>query len=256
MGPIYRDHEPANLKPLLESCGVERIVVVQAAETLAETLFTLGLAARNPWIGGVVGWVDPGSPSVEEEVAALAAWPRLKGFRPVRDDNRSIAWMLDGRLERGYRTIQQAGLSLDVLVQNPDEIPLVTWLARRHLSLTFVLDHCGKPDVAGGRYDPWARDIAELAACPNVVCKFSGLPNRMAPGADRSVLKPYAEHVLTCFGPERTMWGSDWPPLLLADDYLGWWETAQELLAGLDAAAREAVLGGTAAEVYRLEETG
>ena len=164
MTAIYRDREPADLKPLIDAAGVARVVVVQAAETLAETLFTVGLARKHAWIAGVVAWIELASPSVEEEVAALAAIPAVKGVRPVRDDNRSIAWMLDSRLERGFQALQDHAFSLDILVQNWREIPLATLLAKRWPGLAIVLDHCGKPDVAGGHFDPWARHIEDLAS--------------------------------------------------------------------------------------------
>ncbi len=252
MAPLLRDHEPADLAPELEACGVDRVVVVQAAETLAENLYTLGLAAREPRIAGVVGWVDLASPSLVEEVAALRSTGRLLGFRAVRDDNRSIAWLLDGRLTAGLRHLTEAGLVLDVLLQNPDELPLVAHLAARHPDLSVVLDHCGKPDIKGGRFAGWAADLAELAAQPRVSCKLSGLPNQAAPGATADALRPYAAEVLERFGPDRVMWASDWPPLLLSSTYRGWWRVSQELLAGLDDSARAAVLRETATRVYGL----
>src|SRR4051812_20335850 len=123
MAPLLRDHEPAGLAPELDACGVERVVVVQGAEALAETLYTLGLAAREPRIAGVVGWLDLASPSLVEEVAALRSTGRLLGFRPVRDDNRSVAWLLDGRLTAGLHHPAEAGPGVGVLLPNPDELP-------------------------------------------------------------------------------------------------------------------------------------
>jgi L-fuconolactonase len=252
MRPLLSDHEPATLRPLLDACGVSRIVVVQAAETLAESLYTIGMAAATPWIAGVVGWIDLQSPSLREEIAALCRTGLLRGFRPVRDDNRSIAWMLDARNAAGLHAIAHAGLVLDVLLQNSDELPLVTHLAARHPELKMVLDHCGKPDVAGKRFQPWADDLASLARHRHVTCKLSGLLNRLGRGDDVAELEPYAAHVLRCFGPSRTLWASDWPPLLLAGDYSQWWKVTTQLLAALDEADRAAVLGGTATRVYRL----
>jgi len=130
MTPIYRDLEPPDLKPRLDAAGVARIVVVQAAETLAEALFLLGLARKFSWISGIIAWVEPGSPAIEEEVAALSWNSCVKGVRPIRDDNRSIAWMLDARLDRGWQALSTAGLSLDILVQNWRELPIATELAR------------------------------------------------------------------------------------------------------------------------------
>jgi L-fuconolactonase len=253
MGPLLHDHEPETLRPQLDACGIDRIVVVQAAETLAENLYTLGLAARTPWIAGVVGWIDLASPALVEELAAFSSTGRLVGVRPVRDDNRSIGWLLQQRYAEGLRQIQAAGLTVDVLVQNPDEIPIVTQLAARHYELPLVLDHCGKPDIKAGRHQPWAEAIAALAKHPNAVCKLSGLLNCAPSGAGAEVLEPFAAHVLHTFGSERTLWASDWPPLLLAANYADWWRVTGELLAGLGTAERDAVLGGTAARIYRLE---
>jgi L-fuconolactonase len=252
MPEIYRDREPADLKPLLDAAGIERIVVVQAAETLAENLYTLGLARAFPWIAGVVGWVDPGSPSITEEAAALAANPQCKGVRPVRDDNLSIAWLLDRRLEPGWRALAAAGLSVDILVQNPDELPLATHFVRTHPGLAIVLDHCAKPDIAGGRFAPWADALAEIARHDNVSCKLSGIMNCAAPGAGPAELAPYVRHVLDRFGSRRVLWASDWPPLTLAASYARWREVSLALLAGLPEGERTAILGGNAVRIYRL----
>jgi L-fuconolactonase len=252
MTAIYRDREPADLKPLIDAAGVARVVAVQAAETLAETLFTVGLARKHAWIAGVVGWIELASSSVEEEVAALASIPAVKGVRPVRDDNRSIAWMLDRRLERGFQAVQDHGLSVDILVQNWREIPLAALLAKHWPGLAIVLDHCGKPDVAGGVFDPWARHIDELAALPHVVCKLSGLLNCARLGADSADVEVYINRVLKAFGPSRVMWASDWPPLDLASDYATWKRISDATLQFLARSQRIDVMAGTAERVYRL----
>ena len=253
MAAIYRDREPQHLKPLLDAAGIQRIVVVQAAETLAETLFTIGLSRKFSWIAGIVAWVDPASPAIEEEVAALASNTIVKGVRPVRDDNRSIAWMLDQRLERGWRALEDHDFSLDILVQNWREIPLATQLARQLPALRVVLDHCGKPDIAAGAFLPWARHIDAIAALPNVTCKLSGLMNCAKPGATAADVERYANHVLSVFGADRVLWASDWPPLDLASDYAKWKEVSDAILAAQPEASRLAVLGRTATRVYRLE---
>jgi L-fuconolactonase len=174
MKAIYIDREPEDLKLRVDSVNVQRVVVVQAAETLAETLFTMGLARKFPWIAGIVAWVDLASPAIEEEVAALTWNSVVKGVRPVRDDNKTIAWMLDGRLEQGLRRLQDNALSFDILVQDWQEIPLATRLAKLWPGLLFVLDHRRMPDIANHVFDPWTRHIDELASLPNVVCKLSG----------------------------------------------------------------------------------
>jgi L-fuconolactonase len=253
MRPIYRDMEPADLKPHLDAAGITRVVVVQAAETLAETLFTMGLARRFPWIAGIVAWADPASTAIEEELAALAWNPIVKGIRPVRADNRSIAWMLDARFARCWRALSANGLALDVLVQNWREIPLVAILARAMPDLSIVLDHCGKPDIAGGSLTPWAASIRELAALPNVSCKFSGLLNCAAPGTGAAEIAPYADVVFSQFTPSRVMWASDWPPLELAASYAHWAAVTRQLLKGLTPAEVSDVMSGTAMRIYRLD---
>jgi L-fuconolactonase len=252
MTAIYRDLEPDELEPRLRAAGVDRIVVVQAAETLAETLFTVGLARKFPWIAGVIGWIDPSSPSVQEEVAALSWLPVVKGVRPVKDDNRSIAWMLDSRNKAGWKALGEFGMSLDLLVQNWRELPLAFEFARHTPGVSIILDHCGKPDIANGQFEPWAASISGLAALPHVSCKLSGLMNCAAPGASARDIEPYVRHVLASFGPRRVMWASDWPPLDLAADYARWWNLSQLLLAPLDERDRHEVMTHTAARVYRL----
>lgn len=249
---LWRDYGPDDLKPLLDAAGVDAIIVVQAAMTLAESLFTLGLAERRPWIAAVVGWIDPRSPSLREELDALTVNPRYRGVRPIRDDNASIAWMLDARHEPAWRELADRGLVLEFLVQNPDEVQLVTHFAAGHPELTIVLDHCGKPDIAGGRLEPWAGDIAALARHRNVFCKFSALPNSAPPGTGAGILRPYGDAVIAAFGPERLLWASDWPPLLRATDYATWRALSLELLGGLSADERGAVLGGNTKRIYRL----
>lgn len=249
---IYRDLEPPNLKPRLDAAGVDRVVVVQAAETLAETLFIIGLARKFPWIAGIVAWIEPASPAIEEEVAALAWNPIVKGVRPVRDDNRSIAWMLDQQLERGWRALNDNGLSLDILVQNWQEIPLAARLASQHPELNIILDHCGKPDIAGRMLASWAQHIKDMAALPNVICKLSGLMNCAGPCAVVADVRPYADHVLQTFGASRVMWASDWPPLDLASDYATWKIVSDEILGSLTSQARQEVLAYTAMRTYRL----
>jgi L-fuconolactonase len=146
------------------------------------------------------------------------------------------------------------GLTFDACVTHEQLTP-VTALATRCPDVTFVLDHLGKPDVAGQRLDPWRADLAALAEEPNVVCKLSGLTTE----ADHDAwtpedLRPYLEHALACFGPERCVVGSDWPVATLATSYEGWFEVLLDFLAELEQPEREAVLAGNASRVYGLSE--
>lgn len=253
MTPIYRDLEPPDLEPRMNAAGVGRAIVVQAAETLAESLFIIGLARKYTWIAGIIAWIDPTSPSVEEEAAALAWNPIVKGVRPVRSDNASIAWMFDPALERGWRAVLDHGLPLDILVQDWNEIRLVADLAAWLPQHRIVLNHCGKPNITANKFDPWAEHIANLARHANVSCKLSGLMSCAGPGATALDIKPYADHVLACFGANRVMWASDWPPLDLVSDYATWKRVSDDVLSARDSIERQNIYGGTANSIYRLK---
>ena len=252
MTPIWRDMEPLVLQPRLLAAGVGQVIAVQAAETLAEALYLVGLAQQHPVIAGVVAWIEPASPAIAEEAAALASLAIVKGVRPIRDDNRSIAYLLDARLDKGWQALADQSLSLDILVQNWRELPLAAMLARSLAPLPVILNHCGKPDIAGGQFATWAAMIDEIAALPNVSCKLSGLMNCAGPGATLGDVAPYAAHVVAAFEPARVMWASDWPPLDLASDYGTWARICAELLSPLSAQERAAIFAGTARRVYRL----
>ena len=256
MKSIYADREPAHLKPLMDTVGVKRVVAVQAAETLAENFYTIGLSRRYGWISGVIGWIDLASPSLLEEVETLSGISVVKGVRPVRDDNRSVQWMLSPEAMKGIGELEGSRLVLDMLVQNPDEIPVADHLARTFPSLTLVLNHCGKPDIRQDRRAVWERDIRRLASNRNVTCKLSGLMNCAQPGATSDDIRSYSDVVLDQFGPDRTMWASDWPPLDLASSYESWRQVCRELLKGTSHDDRAAIYGRTAARVYRLDVVG
>ena len=253
MTAIYRDREPADLKPLIDAAGVARVVVVQAAETLAETLFTVGLARKHAWIAGVVAWIELASPSVEEEVAALATIPAVKGVRPVRDDNRSIAWMLDSRLERGFQALQDHAFRSISWSRTGAKSP------SRRCSRNAGRDSRSCSITAANPTSQAAvstrgRVISKTSRrLPHVVCKLSGLLNCAGPGADPADVEVYINHVLKAFGPSRVMWASDWPPLDLASDYATWKRISDMTLQSLPKSQQIDVMEGTAARVYRLD---
>ncbi len=249
---LLTDHLPEHLKPWLEKAGVNQIVVVEAAETFAESSFTLSLARKHPFIAGVVGWANLSSPDLESTLRALMQDPVYKGVRPCHNDNATIQWMKDPAYEPGFKTLINLGLSFDALVQNYRELDCVLSVAERFPDLTVILNHFGKPDVRRNVFAPWASDITRLAKHSNVLCKFSGLLNQAGVGWTLDQLRPYANHVLECFGPERLLWGSDWPPARLTAEYDVWWRVAHELLSHLPAGAQADIFGGNASRIYRL----
>jgi L-fuconolactonase len=249
---LLKDHLPQDLEPLLKAAGVDQIVVVEAAETVDETHFVLGLARKYPFIAGVVGWVDLASPDISATLRSLKANPLYKGVRPCHDDNKTIKWFADTANDIGLKALIDLNLSFDVMIQDFTELSYVISVAERFPDLNMILDHLGKPDIANDIFASWAADIDRLAKHPNVVCKFSGILNQAKAGWTLERLRPYADHVLRCFGPERLMWGSDWPPARLTAEYDVGWKVGHELVAHLPAAQQELIFGGNATRIYRL----
>lgn len=252
LGPLYRDFEPADLAPHLAAHGIGASVVVQAAETDAETDFLLGLAASTPWIAAVVGWTDLQAPGAAGRIAALAGNPALVGLRPMLQDMADDGYILRPTVQPALEAMRLAGLRLDALVR-PRHLPCLVELRQRFPDLPMVVDHGAKPGIAEGALQPWATALRAVAADGVTCCKLSGLVTEA--GADWTVerLRPFVDVILSAFGPSRVMWGSDWPVLTLAADYGGWIAATERLLDGLSAAERDAVLGGTAARFYGLE---
>jgi L-fuconolactonase len=250
LAPIYRDFGPGDLAPLLQARGIDKTILVQAAPTFAETLYLLQLAERTPVVAGVVGWIDFDAADAGQTIAGVAAdHPLLVGLRPMLHDIADEDWLLRPNLAAVFDAMAEHGLVFDALAR-PQHLPRVQTICERHPNLTVVVDHIAKPLIREQRLDPWRADLAGVARCANTVCKLSGIATEAAPDWTVTDIKPYVDHVLAAFGPQRLLWGSDWPVVDLAGGYARWWDAAQTLLAPLDAAARDVILGGTAARIY------
>lgn len=251
LGALYRDFEPADLVPLLAGAGLAGAVVVQAAPTAAETRFLLDLAARTPALLGVVGWTDLTNSDAPATIAELAKAPLLKGIRPMLQDLPNDDFILQPAAAPGLQALVDHELRFDALVR-PRHLPVLCRLRERYPTLPIVVDHLAKPGIAADEWEPWASALRDLASDGLTVCKLSGMVTEAGPGWTVSQLARYADLVFDIFGPDRVMWGSDWPVVLLASDYDGWLETTTTLLAGLSANERAAVMGGTAQRFYGL----
>ncbi|WP_031515067.1 amidohydrolase family protein [Streptomyces sp. NRRL F-5123] len=251
LDPIARTFAFAELEPLLDGHGLDATVVVQSSSSPDETRELLDAAAGSGGrIAGVVGWADLTDPALGDVLASPAG--PLVGIRHQVQDEADPWWLARAGVRRGLATVAAAGLAYDLLV-TPRELPAALDTVAALPDLRFVLDHAAKPRIASGEWEPWATQVAELAALPNVVCKLSGLVTE----ADRSgwepaALLPYARHVLSVFGPGRVMFGSDWPVCTLAASYGDVLALAAEATSDLSPAESAAVFGGTAAEVYGL----
>jgi len=253
---LRRSFALAELEPELRREGIDATVLVQTVDVPEETPELLALAAKHPVIAGVVGWVDLTAPDVADQIAELVAGPggrRLVGIRHGVQGEPDPRWLCRDDVRRGLAAVADAGLVYDLLVV-PVQLPAAVETVRALPGLRFVLDHAGKPMIAQGERAGWAADIAALGAEDNVAVKLSGLVTE-ADLDNWSIddIRPYAEDVLAAFGPERTMYGSDWPVCLLAADYPRVAGLARALIAGLSEVERDAVLGGTAARWYRLD---
>jgi L-fuconolactonase len=247
--PIHRDFEPADLAPLLEAAGVSRTIAVQAAPTEAETNFLLDLAKETPGLSGVVGWVDFDSPDAPGRIAALARNRLLVGLRPMIHDIADPEWMLSPAVGAALEAMLDHGLVFDALVR-PLHLSRLLVLADRHPDLPIVIDHCAKPRIRDGLFEPWASDMQALARRGNVYVKLSGLATEAAAGWSHQALAPYVRLVMRAFGSGRLLWGSDWPVLNLAGDYESWIKASEALLNDLPQSESDAVMGGNAARVY------
>ena len=247
--PLFRDFMPGDLAPHLAAHGIDGTVLVQAAPTVAETAFLLELAEREPAILGVVGWVDFEAASAPEDIARLAAHPKLVGLRPMIQDIADDRWMLRADLAPAWAAMAAADLVFDALVF-PRHLPHLRRLLARHADLRVVIDHGAKPRIAAGEFDAWAREMAAIARESRALCKLSGLLTEAGPDWTAAQVAPYVRHLLDCFGTERLIWGSDWPVLTLAASYARWFDLAQALVP--EGAARARIFGQTAVETYRL----
>ncbi len=252
LAPIYRDIEVEDWQREAQPQGVTAGVLVQAAPTEAETAFLLEQAARHEAVRGVVGWMDLLAHDVPERIATLASTqPKLKGLRPMLHDIDDADWILQPALAPALEAMAAHGLVFDALVK-PLHLPRLRVMCERQPALQVVIDHGAKPDISGGHWQPWADDLQRLARETTAVCKLSGLLSEAGPNPRRGAARRWSEHVLGSFGPQRLLWGSDWPVLELAATYRDWWDDTQALLAPLANAERRAVLGANAQRIYRL----
>jgi L-fuconolactonase len=249
--PIYRDFLPEDLVPVFARHGIEGTVLVQAAASDAETDFMLSLADGNRFIRGVVGWVDFADPASPDRIGALARHPLLKGLRPMIQDIADDDWMLRPELDAAFLALIEHNLTFDALIL-PRHLDQLLTLIQRYPEMRVVVDHCAKPEIAAGNFDGWAARMAAVASASAAFCKLSGLVTEAGAGWSVETLRPYVEHVIDVFGPERVIWGSDWPVCTLAASYDAWCEASDVLLSDCTSEERDAMLSDNAMRAYSL----
>ncbi len=248
---LRQDFLPDQLSPLLEQAAITATVVVQAAPAVRETEFLLELADRQPFIAGVVGWVDVSAPRSLQDLERFTESSRFRGIRPMLQDIEDPRWLTKHGLPEIFGVLIEQDLSFDALVL-AHQLPTVVELVDRYPEMRIVIDHAAKPAISGPPRADWLSALRDLAQSPNVLCKYSGLVTEVQGKVSRELLQPYVDSLLDVFTPQRLIWGSDWPVLTTRMSYAEWIHLSEELLRDLTHEDRQAIFGSNASGFYRL----
>jgi L-fuconolactonase len=250
---LDRDFTPDDLRPELQACGIDGTVLIQVLR-LQETREFIDIARTVDFVRGVVGWVPLAEPAeAARALEELGQGAKLVGIRHLISNEPDSEWLLRPGVLESLQRLASAGLAFDAIPVNERQFESVLTVARQIPGLRIVINHLGRPPVPEQGWDPWAAQIGRAAAHDNVSVKLSaGLDIVMRWRWSTDAIRRYADHVLERFGPERVMAASNWPVVLLGGSFQDVWRGITDLLAGLSAGERAAVLGGTAERVYRL----
>jgi L-fuconolactonase len=253
MAAIRRDFLPADLKSTIDDARVDGVVSVQARQCIEETDWLLEMAAQNPFIKGVVGWLPIANPSFEKILERYAGNHHLKSLRHVIQGEADENYILRPDFNNGINALASTSLAYDILIFERHLLQTIKFVDK-HPNQTFVIDHIAKPKIAKGIVWPWRENIMELGKRPNVYCKISG----MVTEADyknwtEEQLRPYFDTVLEAFTPQRLMFGSDWPVMLVGVDYQDWLDMLMQEITHLTVDEQLSILGNTAIEAYNLK---
>ncbi len=255
MGVLYRDYLPDDLSPLIHKNDISGTVLVQAAPTYEETIFLLSLYDRHDWIYGVVGWLDLSAPSFPEQLDSLMKRPGIVGLRPMLQDLEDSAWILQEQVVENLKQLIRYDLPLDLLI-NHKHISSVLTLMKTLPDLKAVIDHMAKPNISAGELNKWEEEMNALSQFPNIWCKLSGLLTQADPATWKvDDFTPYIQHIVRAFGPDRLLFGSDWPVCLSAGSYeeavavIKW-----NLPETLTLAEVDGIFSGNAKAFYKLKE--
>jgi L-fuconolactonase len=252
MASIRRDFLPDELKPQLEKNGFQGTILVQVRQTLEETRWLLGLAETNPFILGVVGWLDLCSPQLRSDLESFEGKSKLVGVRHIVQGEPDD-FLLRPDFLRGISALEEFDLAYDILIY-PRHLQVAAKFVSRFPRQRFVLDHLAKPPIKSGAVDSWARGIRELASFPNLYAKVSGLVTEAVWQAWKPEdIRPYLDEAFKCFGPSRLMIGSDWPVCTVAASYDRAMNLVKDYLSTYTPAERKGVLGDNAANFWRLK---
>ncbi len=255
MGVLRRDFLARDLLPEMTAHGVDASIAVQADQSEAETLFLLDIAGRHPEVAGVVGWVDLQAPGVADRLQHFSGFGKLRGFRHLVQSESDDRFLLRPDFVRGVRALARFDFTYDLLVY-PRQLPAAVELVHTVPEVRFVLDHMAKPAIRSGALGGWRESIGAFAARPNVYCKLSGLVTEADWGGWRAQdFAPYLDVVFAAFGPERLMFGSDWPLCLLAASYGQVKQIIADYIRALAPGEEDGIMGENAARFYGVKQT-
>jgi L-fuconolactonase len=255
---LNRVYLPEDLAPRLAEAGIAKTVLVQAAASVEETEYMLGIADTTVTVAAVVGWIDFEDRSHLRHLERLRDHPKFVGVRPMIQDIPDVDWMLRDDVQWAYAALVDLDLTFDALGFSRHLGNFLT-LLKRYPKLRVVVDHCMKPQVrdhgtAREELAFWANGMARIARETGAYCKLSGLVTEANDGWSVEDLRPYAARLLASFGPDRMMWASDWPVCLLSASYADWRQAAEALTGGLSEADRDEIFGGAAARFYGIAD--
>lgn len=254
LAPIRRDFLPEDLEPLLKESGVDRTVIVQTQHDTRENRWALGLAETHPFLAGVVGWVDLASEDCERQLLEVKDHPKFVGVRHVTQDEPDENFIIREDVLRGLKVLERHRVPFDLLFY-VKHLHHAAQLARTLPDLPMVIDHLAKPRIKDGATDDWLPHLEAAAAYPNIYCKLSGMVTEANwKGWKVDDLRPYVEHALEAFGPERLMFGTDWPVCLLAGSYREVHDALGDILSPLSETDKALIFGGTATRFYGLPD--
>lgn len=252
MRVIQRDFLPNDLAPILESNAIDGCVSVQADQSETETFFLLDQASRHNFIKGVVGWVDLCAANLDERLQALTSQNKLKGFRHIVQAEPDDDFMLRSDFKRSIAMLKNYRFTYDILIY-PKQLRTALTLVQQFPNQPFVIDHIAKPSIHESRLDNWQKQLSAFKPCDHVYCKLSGMVTEAKwNGWKPDDFLPYLDTVLETFGPNRLMYGSDWPVCLVAASYSEQLNIVEQYIARLSATEQAAIMGGNGIQFYNL----
>lgn len=251
---IYKNYYPCGLEQAVEGTPVKHAIFVQCLNgSVEEAKWVIDMASRHPIIKGVVAGLDITSPKLEDDISILKGTGMLKGVRHILDFEEEN-WISRDDVGRGLETLGRHGVSFDLLVR-PHHLKYVPDVVSKHTNTKFIINHIAKPPVTTGKLDGWKEDMAAIAKFSNVYCKISGLISEQKPNLWKEIqFQPYIDHVLSVFGPDRCIYGSDWPVFQMADaSYTENFSLIRNLLSKLDEDDQTKIFRQNAMKFYNLD---